>query len=244
MPTELALPMMVERGGEFRWRVQSSDGTRRSASWRIWTAKNSPDVYVAQRQLAGKMKISLHADGNSHAGFTSNEISKSWQGEVPGGSRHLDKWRRPSEFAPGWTNLYEIVHPEAELRSFEESGLEGKTLVNFPVGEGYAIHVYVLGARFPIADLTFSDGKHAATLVVDDDKRVAVVAILQPWTAGAQLLAESRARDERSTPANFTPPNQVIDKDSPSARFTVHGTHADGGGRFVIDAAGSPLSAA
>ena len=98
MGTGLALPMMIERGGEFRWRVVSPDGLRRSASWRVWTARNSPDIYVAQRHLAGTMKISLHADGNFHAGFVSNEVSKSWQGDVPGGSRHLDKWLRSAEF--------------------------------------------------------------------------------------------------------------------------------------------------
>ena len=94
MSTEqVALPIMVERGGEFRWRVQTPDGRRRSASWRIWSAKNSPDVYVAQRHLAGTTKIRFHADGNFHVGLVSNEVSKSWQGEIQGGSRHLDKWR-------------------------------------------------------------------------------------------------------------------------------------------------------
>jgi hypothetical protein len=233
--------MMFERGGEFRWRVQSPDGVRRSASWRVWTAKNSTDVYVAQRQLVGEVKTSLHADGNFHAGFVSNEVSKSWQGQIPGGSRHLDKWRRPSEFAHGWTHLYEVVHPEVELRPFKETGLEGKTLVNFPVGKGHALHVYVLEAQLPVADLTFSDAKHAATLVVGDDKRVAIVAMFQPWTVGAQLLEEARAREDESVPPNYSQPGQSFDKHSPSARFTVHGTHVNGD-RFVIDAAGSPFS--
>jgi hypothetical protein len=197
MSTGLALPMMIERGGNFRWRVQSPDGVRRSASWRVWTSKNSPDVYVAQRQLAGTMKISLHSDGNFHAGFVSNEVSKSWRGEIFGGSRHLDEWRRPPEFAHGWTHLYEVIHPEIELRAFMETGLEGKPLVNFPVGEGYALHVHVLGAQLPVADLTFSDAKHAATLVVGDDKRVAIVAMLKPWTVGAQAASRSAGSRRR-----------------------------------------------
>jgi hypothetical protein len=135
------------------------------------------------------------------------------------------------------------VHPEVELRLFEESGLEGKTLVNFPVGKGDALHVLVLGAQLPVAPLAFSAAKHAATLAVDGDTRVAVMAIPKSWTVGAQLLAEARARDDGSTPPNYSPPDQSIDKISPSARFTVHGTHANGGLRFVIDAAGSSLVA-
>ncbi len=241
MSTGLALPMMIKRGGELRWRAQSPDGVRRSASWRIWTGKNSPDIYIAQRQLAGTIKISLHADGNFQAGFVSNDVSKSWQGEIPGGTRHLDKWRRPLEFAHGWTHLFEVVHPEVELRPFVETGLEGKTLVNFPVVKGDALHVCVLGAQLPVAPLAFSAAKHAATLVVDDDKRVAVMAIPMSWTVGAQLLAEARARDGGSSPPNYLPPDQSIDKLSPSARFTVHGTHDNGELRFVIDAAGSSL---
>ena len=90
--------------------------------------------------------------------------------------------------------------------------------------------------------MTFVDAKHAATLVVDDDKRVAIVAMLQPWTVGAELLAEARTRDEESEPPNYVPPNRSMDKDSESARFTVHGIHANEGQRFVIDAAGSQLS--
>jgi hypothetical protein len=220
--------------------VQTPDGVRRSASWRIWTAKNSHDVYVAQRGLVRQVKISLHADGNFHAGFVSNDISKAWQGEIPGGSRHLDKWRRPPEFAHGWTHLCEVIHPEAELRPHEEPGLEGKRLVAFPVGEGYALHVYILGAQLPVAPLSFTAAKHAATMVVDDDKRVAVVAMPQRWTVGEWLLHEARSRDDETAPANYMPPDQSIDKESPSARYTVHGSHVNGL-RFVIDAAGSPL---
>ena len=87
--------------------------------------------------------------------------------------------------------------------------------MQFPVGEGYAIHVYILAAQLPVTDLRISSAKHAATMVIDDEIRVAVVAMLQPWTVGGQLLADARARDNESAPPNYLPPDQPIDKESP-----------------------------
>ena len=111
----------IERGGEFRWRAQSPDGVRRSASWRIWTAKNLPDIYIAQRQLAGTIKISLHADGNFQAGFVSNDVSI-MAGRNPRGSRHLDKWRRPPEFAHGGPSFSRSCIPKPSFAPSRNPG--------------------------------------------------------------------------------------------------------------------------
>jgi hypothetical protein len=234
------LPLWIEKPGEVRWRAHSPDQKRFSASWRLWTVKNSRDVYVAQRQLGNQLKVSFHESGKFQTSFLSNEISMEWQGVVPGKTRHLDQWQEPAEFAPGWTRLFEVVHPFTELRAFTESSLAGKQHVTLPVGPGYALHVYILTARLPVVDMNFSSASHFATLVVDDETRVVAVAVIQLWNIGAQLLEPARQRAIAGDPQHLAPAQQTIDPNSPSARLTIHGTHVDGT-RFVIDSAGAAL---
>lgn len=168
-------------------------------------------------------------------------MSKEWQGTRPGGTRHLDQWHEPPEYAQGWTHLVEAIHPWDELRGFSEPGLAGKGCVDLPVGPGWAVHVYILTARLPITSMTFPSALHFATLVVDDGTLVVAVAGIQPWDAGARVLETSRRRTESDGPRNLAPPTRTIDPYSPSVRLTLHGTHVDGT-RIVIDSAGDPQS--
>jgi len=64
-------PREVGPGGTVRFAVGSRAGPRSSA-WRIWSAKNSADVYLAARAVAGVQKISLHE-------------SRSWSYSLPAG---------------------------------------------------------------------------------------------------------------------------------------------------------------
>jgi hypothetical protein len=58
----------------------TGDGGRRSSVWSLFTAKKTPDVYVAPRVLGGQVKISLHASGSWQVGFTA-ESDRTWQGD-------------------------------------------------------------------------------------------------------------------------------------------------------------------
>lgn len=66
-----------------------------SSVWRFWV--NRSDVYIAARILAGLFKISLHESGVWVLAFTSES------GAVFESNRRGMTWRRPPEFAPGWT---------------------------------------------------------------------------------------------------------------------------------------------
>ena len=67
-------PDVICPGGTIRFNV--TDGSRRSADWRVWTVKQANDVYAAARLTAGEIKISLHESGSWQHGFVSDERSK------------------------------------------------------------------------------------------------------------------------------------------------------------------------
>lgn len=228
-------PLWVDRGGAVRLLALSADG-RSSSSWRIWTSRNHKDVYVAPRQLAGQVKVSLHASGSFQSGFVNEEVAVLWQRSDAG--RHLDIWDRPPEFEPGWTRIFEVILPDAELRHLGEE-LGGHHYVGLPVGQGYAVHVYLLYVRLDRpgrVDLAFDWANLVAVMDLGDDDRIAVVAVPQEWgTEAAQVIETARQRALDGEPTLLRPPDC---KELPSAgtRFIQHGIHALDGSRFVVDA--------
>lgn len=95
-------------------RFNASDGTCRSADWRVWTSRNADDVYAAARLTAGEIKVSLHQSGSWSHGFTAE--GKAWASRPPGESRHFTIWQRPPEITPGWTRAVQIIIPDTALQ--------------------------------------------------------------------------------------------------------------------------------
>ncbi len=48
--------------------------------------------------------------------------SEAWTGKV--GSKWLSDWKSNHEFSPGWQELFSVIHPEPELRAFNEEGVD------------------------------------------------------------------------------------------------------------------------
>lgn len=104
----------IPPGGTARFAVVDGAGFR-SADWRIWTSRNSDDVYLAARLAAGEIKVSLHESGSWQHGFISDQQA---EGHLPpGSSRHFAIWQRPTEAAPGWTRAVRILVPLSELQA-------------------------------------------------------------------------------------------------------------------------------
>jgi hypothetical protein len=82
----------VGPGGAVRFAVGSLTGLR-SGSWRIWSAKNTPDVYLAPRFAAGVQKISFHQSGSWSHSLLRGEKSAPFV--EPGASRRISIWQRP-----------------------------------------------------------------------------------------------------------------------------------------------------
>lgn len=117
-------------------RFNATDGSRRSADWRVWTVKNANDIYAAARIVAGEIKISLHETGSWQHGFTADGKAK--DSLLPGQSRHFTIWQRPGEIVPGWTRAVRIIIPDAALQVRPSPGTQKKPVANIltlPVGD-------------------------------------------------------------------------------------------------------------
>jgi hypothetical protein len=70
-----------------------------SATWRVWTAKKQPDLYIAARSIAGEIKATIHApraprypNWERHYGYDKNAVSAvAKQGKLDGGP-HKVTW--------------------------------------------------------------------------------------------------------------------------------------------------------
>ncbi len=62
-------------GGTIIFAVGSADEPQ-SGIWRLWAPKTTSDVYVAPRQLAAMMKISLHQSGDWRYQWVSPEAAR------------------------------------------------------------------------------------------------------------------------------------------------------------------------
>ncbi len=168
------LPVTLEPGENYRWFGQTPDG-RRSSSWAAWVARNSPDVYLVNRTLGGNVKVSMHASGTSQVSFLSDDIAAEWT--KPGASRHLERWQRGPEFAPGWTRLFEVVLPGPEMRHFVEAGTIGKLHHVLSCEPDEAVHVTVIAGRSgpDMARLVVGGGAHLASCALDEQTVLVIV---------------------------------------------------------------------
>lgn len=125
-------PAAIPPGGTVRF--NASEGTRRSADWRVWTPPNFDDVYAAARLTAGEIKISLHQTGSWSHGFTAE--GKAAASLPPEESRHFTIWRRPAEIYPGWTRAVRLVVPDSSLQVRPASGTAKKPVTEFLTTNG------------------------------------------------------------------------------------------------------------
>jgi len=124
----------IDPGGTLRFVVAAADG-RRSVDWRVWTARNSDDAYVAARLVAGEIKVSLHESGSWQHGFVTDD--KAGKHRPPGTPRHFAIWPRPPEMVPGWTLAMKMVVPASELQTRPSSGTLERPVIEIPAPPGH-----------------------------------------------------------------------------------------------------------
>lgn len=95
-----------------RFGIGSADDAR-SHVWRLWVQRN--DVYLGARDLPQTIKVSLHQSGIWRIAYV-RELTE----EDDGDDRLVFKWKRPAEFARGWTRSVAVVVPEiGAMRPFD-----------------------------------------------------------------------------------------------------------------------------
>jgi hypothetical protein len=173
-----------------RFAVGSRAGLRSSA-WRIWSAKNSTDVYLAARALAGVQKISLDESGSWSYSFLSEEKAAPFS--APGASRHVDIWQRPPEFGQGWRRGFAVIVPWTELRVWPEVEEGAIEFAPHPGHGHWAIIEIVFGAAGTTTSLVFDEMYALGSLELVDGGEAKVIARRhRPTPEEAALLAGQR----------------------------------------------------
>lgn len=230
MLTREDLPLSIKPGNAIRLALMGfPDGSgRRSGTWRIFTGKNAPDIYIAARSLTGSEKVSLHASGHNKYGFINSDRAE----EVLGpsySSRHLDEWDRPSEFAKGWVHEFRIYIPHDELAHWPPSVVEKGPIYGIPpVGEGLTCQLEVFRVRSPAAKVDFDDALHIADMRLSDGSVARIIGIksvipVERYSALTSTIAEAIVDAD---------PETIRKADVP--RLSVRG-HTESRSRFVYE---------
>jgi hypothetical protein len=219
----------VGPGRSVRFAVLADDG-RRSMAWTVWTSKRTLDAYLTVRPLSGRWKFSLHQSGSWQSGVT-----REWASAVDLASRHLDRWQRPDEFAPGMRRSVQVVVPDAELRQWPAGVTDDKPpMVAVPapgVGHAACIEFVFMAGRPPML-LEFQEPVFdVAALVLCDGSAVRVVSRQAAWTKADDdwLVVHKKALLATADP------EMLFTLRAP--RGLLAGHHEDGS-RFVVDVAG------
>jgi hypothetical protein len=173
----------------------------KSALWRI--VANGNDAYVgANSTLMGLFKVSLHRN-EWLVGFT----RQSGTVIAEKGSRHVQRWRRPAEFASGWTMGPAIAAPHipASLGTHALGEVPTKAVVWVRAaepGEVALLQLFMVGPAVAADERRRSPvqgGVVIGAVTKRDRESVVVVAHYQAMDAPFRLTCESMLRKERAT---------------------------------------------
>jgi hypothetical protein len=200
---------------------------------------NSSDVYIASRQFAGIVKISLHQSGIWQTSFIRDDLMPTDNtGSAP--SRHLDRWTRPDEFAEGYTQALTIIFPWTELVTWHEDDVPTGTL-RLMMEENCALSVEMLLLRpvmFPVP-LRFTDSIIFADFDLGNDNQFVLVSRRIPWTDEDVQMFEQQKADASASARAFHDPRPrkpTSEGVRHITRLTIFTTSIRGH-RCVIDAA-------
>src|SRR5215204_3540531 len=102
-------------GSTFCFCVGTLNGPR-SSIWVVQSPENKRDVYITNLSIADFQKVSLHASNRWRFAWTSEYAPQ----VVPTGEdRLIERWERPDEVVPGWTDAFHIWVPHDDLTVVE-----------------------------------------------------------------------------------------------------------------------------
>ncbi len=144
--------------------IRFAVGTRddlHSSVWRLWSNKN--DLYLAARSHAMISKFSFHESGRYRFAIN-NKIER----EDDATDRALYKWKRPSEFIPGWTMCFGIlVPPRVTEKPFNNTLKEDKkvTFVSVPTKGKKVIFNIMLSHKAATPEYVLRNSKDATKIL-------------------------------------------------------------------------------
>jgi len=177
---------VMRPGGMIRIAVGERDG-RHGGVYRIWSSPNSPDLYIAQRDVAPYQKWSLHKTGDWLYQWVDSERAENRARELGHtGGRVLDRWSQPPELpGTGWTSAFSICTRHQDLVAYDtDSQLPADIRWVRPPPEGTArqLHITILRATAPQAVLNLPKMVPLCGFGLAEDRLVLVLASTHPLT--------------------------------------------------------------
>lgn len=125
-----------------------------SAVFRIWSPSGKSDVYTSVREIAGKIKISLHETGEGNAGLTTQFAMQEVTAVVAmGGSRHQSRWTRQTHVGSLVVTPLQFAIPASELRLWRvQPGATEKVTWLEPPGQGRSVIISCVFTEQSLAD--------------------------------------------------------------------------------------------
>jgi hypothetical protein len=124
------------------------DGLAYSSVWRVWTAKNKPDLYIAVARLGGELKATVHAPHPPHTGwkrhfgFHYDAASFIAQQAKQAGGPHKVQWTG-HQIAPDMTLEYRVIIRGTSLEKDGAPVANNVVLVPIPSPDE-VVEVYVI----------------------------------------------------------------------------------------------------
>ena len=158
-----------------------ADGQALSTTWRIWTAKNQPDVFLAQEKLSGEMKATIHCPRPGWEGARLVKFTREASGEVAqhlraAGALPRSTWRG-AQVGPGVTLEWRVVVHHAQLRIVSQPATGSIELLPPPPPD-HQVEVVVLlgepGCPIPNGRFDGLETAHLASGRLCDDRGVGI----------------------------------------------------------------------
>src|SRR3954451_9746788 len=109
------ITLNAKRNFECRFAIGEPNGDH-SDAWKIWASRDTSDLYIVTRSIAKSVKISIHASGQRHFGFTKEQWNEMQiRGDLQILSRHWSQWQGGIEIGPDHTLEYRLRFPTSEL---------------------------------------------------------------------------------------------------------------------------------
>lgn len=123
-----------------RFGVKDPLRARRTATWKIWAAKNTNDVYLVCRPVGRAIKLSLHQSGQWHFAFANIDLFD--VDSIPE-TRFLNIYQKARPLIPGVTLACRVHLPWFSATIPLDAETERDTLWIAPAPEGHSIEVAI-----------------------------------------------------------------------------------------------------
>ena len=139
------------------------DGLAYSGVWRVWTARNQPDLYLALEPISGEMKATVHCprpphtDWRRHYGFPREASGPVAASAKKDGGRHQLQWTGCA-IDPDCTMEYRVIFFGKSLEKSGKMVRADTALLPVPTEQEFVAVLVFLGS--PTTEIHFGELIH------------------------------------------------------------------------------------